>query len=80
LSFKLAEAGHTDGSATTHAEVSLEKVDGGLAVTKSALSTKGKVPGMDRLTFEKLAAEAKEGCPISKLLDAEITLETKFEG
>jgi len=80
LSFKLAEAGHTDGSATTHAEVSLEKVDGGLAVTKSALSTKGKVPGMDRLTFEKLAAEAKEGCPMSKLLDAEITLETKFEG
>ncbi len=80
LSFKLAEAGHTDGSVTTHATVSLDKVDGGFAVTKSELSTKGKVPGMDRPTFEKLAQEAKDGCPISKLLDAEITLETKFEG
>ena len=80
LSFKLAEAGHSDGSVTTHATVTLDKVDGGFAVTKAELSTKGKVPGMDRPTFEKLAQEAKDGCPISKLLDAEITLDTKFEG
>ena len=80
LSFKLAEAGHTGGSVETQAKVSLEKVDGGFAVTKSALSTKGDVPGMDRAKFEELAADAKANCPISKLLDCEITLETAFEG
>jgi len=80
LSFKLAEAGHSDGSVTTSAEVTLEKDDNGFTVTKSALSTKGKVPGLDQAEFEKLAKEAKEGCPISRLLDCEITLETKFEG
>ena len=80
LSFKLAEAGHEDGTLTTSAEVSLEKDGDGFTVTKSALSTKGKVPGLDQATFEKLAGEAKEGCPISKLLDTEITLQTEFEG
>ncbi|APE27670.1 OsmC family protein [Aurantiacibacter gangjinensis] len=80
LSFKLAEAGHEDGSVVTHAEVTLEKGDDGFTVTKSALATKGKVPGMDQAKFEELAQEAKKGCPISKLLNAEITLETRFEG
>lgn len=80
LSFKLAEAGHDDGSITTSCDITLEKGDDGFAVTKSALSTKGKVPGMDQAKFEELAAEAKAGCPISKLLNAEITLETDFEG
>ncbi|MWV28768.1 OsmC family protein [Aurantiacibacter rhizosphaerae] len=80
LSFKLAEAGHTDGSVTTNAEVTLEKDGDGFTVTKSALATKAKVPGMDQAKFEELAAEAKEGCPISKLLNCEITLETSFEG
>ncbi|KLE34474.1 OsmC family protein [Aurantiacibacter luteus] len=80
LSFKLAEAGHTDGSVATEAKVSLEKDDGGFTVTKSALSTTAKVPGMDQAKFEELAADAKANCPISKLLDCEITLETTFEG
>lgn len=80
LSFKLAEAGFSDGRVTTSAEVTLEKQDGGFTVTKSALSTKGKVPGMDQARFEELAADAKANCPISKLLNADITLETKFEG
>ncbi len=80
LSFKLAEAGFTDGSLTTDAEVTLEKEDGGFTVTKSALSTKGKVEGLDRSKFEELAADAKANCPISKLLNCEITLETSFEG
>ncbi|MBX7494172.1 OsmC family protein [Qipengyuania sp. 1NDW9] len=80
LSFKLAEAGFSDGHVTTSAEVTLEKQDGGFAVTNSALSTKGKVPGMDQAKFEELAADAKANCPISKLLNAEITLETRFEG
>ena len=80
LSFKLAEAGHTDGSVTSHAAVTLEKDGDGFTVTKSELKTKGKVRGLDQAKFEKLAGEAKEGCPISKLLDCEITLETSFEG
>ena len=80
LSFRLADAGHTDGSLATEAEVTLEKDDGGFTVTKSALSTKGKVPGMDEAKFEELAADAKANCPISKLLNCEITLETSFEG
>ena len=80
LSFKLAEAGHTDGSVETEAKVTLEKGDDGFAVTRSALSTKAKVPGLDQAKFEELAADAKATCPISKLLKAEITLETAFEG
>ena len=80
LSFKLAEAGHEDGSVETTADVSLEKQDGGWTVTRSALSTKGKVPGLDQAKFEELAADAKANCPISKLLSCEITLETAFEG
>ena len=80
LSFKLAEAGHSDGSVETEARVSLEKGDDGFAVTRSALSTRAKVPGLDRTKFEELAADAKATCPISKLLDTEITLETSFEG
>ena len=80
LSFKLAEAGHEDGSVATSAEVTLEKDDSGFKVTKSALSTKGKVAGLAREKFEELAQEAKTGCPISRLLDTEITLDIRFEG
>ncbi|MGY8974221.1 MAG: OsmC family protein [Sphingomonadales bacterium] len=80
LSFKLAEAGHTDGSVETEAKVPLEKGEDGFAVTRSALSTKAKVPGLDPAKFEELAADAKATCPISKLLKADITLETAFEG
>ena len=80
LAFKLAEAGHEDGSVTTAAEVSLEKDGDSFKVTRSALSTKGHVPGLDQAKFEELANDAKANCPISKLLDAEITLTTEFEG
>ena len=80
LSFKLAEAGFDDGTIDTTAEVTLEKEGEGFTVTKSALSTSAKVPGLDRAKFEEIAADAKKNCPISKLLNAEITLETTFEG
>ena len=80
LSFKLAEAGYEDGTVETEAKVSLDKKDAGFTVTKSALSTKAHVPGLDEAKFEELAADAKENCPISRLLDTEITLETSFEG
>ena len=80
LSFKLAEAGHEDGTVETKADVTLSKDGDGFAVTKSALSTKGKVPGLSEEKFVELAKDAKANCPISKLLDTEITLETSFEG
>lgn len=80
LSFALAKAGHTDGTIETEAVVTLDKDGDGFRVSKSALSTSARVPGMDQGKFEELAADAKANCPISKLLDTEITLETKFEG
>ena len=80
LSFALAKAGFDDGTLDTSAEVTLEKDGDGFTVTKSALSTTAKVPGMEQAAFEKIAADAKANCPISKLLNSEITLETSFEG
>lgn len=78
LSFALAKAGHTDGSLETDARVTLEKDGEGFTVTRSDLTLRGSVPGLDKARFEELAAEAKANCPISKLLKAEITLETNF--
>ena len=78
LSFMLADAGHEDGKIVTSAEVTLVKDGDSFKVSKSALSTKGTVPGLDQSKFEELAADAKANCPISKLLECEITLETKF--
>lgn len=78
LSFMLAEAGHEDGKIVTSAEVTLVQDGDSFKVSKSALSTKGTVPGLDQAKFEELAANAKANCPISKLLDCEITLDTKF--
>ena len=80
LTFKLADAGFEDGSVVTSCEVGLEKDGDGFSVTSSALSTKGKVPGMDEAEFVRLAKDAKANCPISKLLNCEISLETAFEG
>lgn len=78
LSFALAKAGHTDGSLETDARVTLEKEGEGFTVTRSDLTLRGSVPGLDEARFKELAAEAKANCPISKLLKAEITLETSF--
>ncbi|MGB3722883.1 MAG: OsmC family protein [Pacificimonas sp.] len=74
LSFKLAEAGHEDGQVDTKCAVTLEKVDDGFKVTKSALAVVASVPGIEADKFAEIAADAKSGCPISKLLDCEITL------
>jgi osmotically inducible protein OsmC len=78
-SLMLAGAGHTDGTLETTCKVTLEKQGDGFAVTRSALSLTGRVPGIGRAEFEGLAGQAKAGCPISKLLNCEITLETAFE-
>lgn len=75
LSFALAGAGFADGTLETTAKVTLDKDGDGFKVTASALTLTANVPGIDQAKFEELAAGAKAGCPISKLLNAEITLD-----
>ncbi len=79
LSKELGEAGMTAESIHTKAEVTLDKQDGGFAITAVHLSLKAKIPGADRAAFEKAVETAKTGCPVSKVLNAEITLEAVLE-
>ncbi|UZK64635.1 OsmC family protein [Sphingomonas sp. M1-B02] len=74
LSFALAKAGFSDGTLETSAAVKLEAEGDGFTVTRSDLTLKAEVPGIAPDQFEALAAGAKANCPISKLLNAEITL------
>jgi osmotically inducible protein OsmC len=76
LSFALAGAGFADGELETVAKVSLEKDGAGFKVTRSALTLKAQVPGIDAAQFAAIADDAKANCPISKLLNAEVTLES----
>jgi len=82
LSNILAEHGHEPESIQTTVDVTLKAVDGDPTITKAAISTVGKVPGIDAEHFAKHAQEAKEGCAVSRALAAvgEITLETDFDG
>ena len=79
LSFALAKAGHSEGTLETEARVKLDKDGDGFKVSRSDLSLTANVPGIDEAEFRELADGAKANCPISKLLDAEITLEAKLE-
>jgi len=78
LSLILGEAGLTADEMTTRADVTLEKKDDGFAITRVALTLKAKIPGADDAKFQALAAKAKAGCPVSKLLKAEISLEASL--
>ncbi|WP_207622601.1 OsmC family protein [Falsiroseomonas algicola] len=80
LAFRLAKEGLTAESLDTTAKVAMEKEGEGFRIARVALTLRAKVPGTDEATFKALAEEAKAGCPVSKLLKAEITLETHFEG
>jgi osmotically inducible protein OsmC len=75
LSFALAGAGYADGTLDTKAAVTLEKDGAGFKISKSALTLTASVPGIAPAEFERIAAEAKTGCPVSKLLNAEVTLD-----
>ena len=79
LSKILGEANLTARQLSTSAEVTLEQVDGSFAITAVHLTLKANIPGTDRATFEKLAAQAKAGCPVSKLLKTEISLDATLE-
>lgn len=78
FSLILGEANLTAEQMETSAKVTLEQVEGGFAITAVHLALQAKIPGADQEIFEKLAAQAKAGCPVSKLLKAEITLEAKL--
>ena len=75
LSLMLGEAGYTADTIDTTADVSLDKKDGGFAITKIALQSKVKVPGIEAQQFDGIIQKAKAGCPVSQLLKAEITLD-----
>lgn len=79
-SFALAKAGHADGTLDTECQVTLDKDGDGFTVTKSALSLVAAIPGISQDDFDRIADEAKANCPISKLLDCEITLEKRLQG
>ena len=78
LSFALSDAGFDDGELNTTAKISLEKNDDGFEITQSALTLDAKVDGITEEEFEKIAQEAKENCPVSQLLNTNITLEYKL--
>jgi len=79
LSGQLGAAGLTADSINTSAAVRLEKLESGFAITSVHLEVRAKVPGADEATFATAAANAKAGCPISKVLNAEITMDAKLE-
>ncbi len=79
LAFALQKAGLTPTSLAVDAAVSLDPDAGGFKVTKSALTLVAEVPGVDKAKFDEIAKGAKEGCPISKLLNAEITLDATLK-
>ena len=79
LSGQLGAAGMTAESIRTSATVTFEKLDAGWTITAVHLDVTAKIPNADRAKFETAAANAKAGCPISRLLKAEITMEARLE-
>ena len=74
LSFALSRAGFNEGTLDTSAAVKLEQSDGGFTITRSDLTLNAVVPGISPDQFAELAAGAKANCPVSKLLNAEVSL------
>ena len=78
LSLMLGNEGLVPESIDTVADVSLDKVGEGFKITRVALQSEIKLPGVDSAKFDEIITKAKEGCPVSQLLDTEITLEYKL--
>lgn len=79
LAAQLTEAGLTVERIQTSATVTLEKLDDGLTITAVHLDLTAKIPGASQKTFLEIANKAKAGCPVSKLLKADISLDAKLE-
>lgn len=78
LSMMLGEAGFTADEMNTTAQVTLEQEGGGFSITTVALTLRAKIPNIDDAKFQEITAKAKAGCPVSKLLKANITLDAKL--
>ena len=78
LSAQLGGANLVPQSIETTADITLEKLDAGWTITKVHLTTVARIPGADKTAFDKAAQAAKEGCPVSKLLKAQITLDARL--
>jgi osmotically inducible protein OsmC len=79
LSKILGDAGFTATEMNTKAEITLEKQGDGFAITKSHLTLRAKIPGLDDAKFKELAGMAEKGCPVSKVLNAQITLDAALD-
>ena len=78
LAFQLQGAGFTPTELVTDAAVSLDPECQGFRISRSALTLRAKVPNLDQATFDRLAGDAKKNCPVSKVLNAAITLDAKL--
>lgn len=79
LSLMLGEKNLTAKKISTKADVTLEKLDDGFTITAVHLTLSASIPGTDDATFQSIANQAKAGCPVSKLLNAKITLDATLE-
>ncbi|MGC2476283.1 MAG: OsmC family protein [Candidatus Sulfotelmatobacter sp.] len=79
LSAQLGSGNLTPESISTTVTLSLDKLDSGWTITASHIDVVGKVPGADAATFQKYAEAAEKGCPVSKVLNAKITMNAKLE-
>jgi osmotically inducible protein OsmC len=78
LSLMLGEAGLTAEKIETHVDVTLEKIGQGFEITASHLSVIAVIPSADEAMFKEIANKAKDGCPVSKLLKAKITMDARL--
>lgn len=78
LSLMLGEAGHTAERLETKAVVAIDKDDGGFVIPTVALSLEARIPGIGDADFQRIAATAKEHCPVSKLFNASISLDARL--
>ena len=75
LAFQLQQGGYEPTELNTEAAVTIEQQGQGFTITKSALTLRASVPGLDEATFKQLAEGAEKNCPVSKVLNAEVTLD-----
>jgi osmotically inducible protein OsmC len=78
LAFQLQAAGYTPTELSTEAAVTLDPEGQGFRISRSALTLRATVPGLDEATFASIASGAEKNCPVSKVLNAEITLDAKL--
>jgi osmotically inducible protein OsmC len=78
VAFGLQSAGYKPNELSTEATVTLVSEGQGFRISRSALSLRASVPNIDEATFARLASDAEKNCPVSRVLNAEITLDAKL--